>query len=197
VGTGKSGKYALMGDALPLSGSRATGQPGCFPGWPLGKDATHIMAFDANMLCRGKGILPSYEHKSIRGRSCHGDLASRPAPAPWPNVCLFLVIRCAGVAGDVAVSTATRIRLVGKESDGYLAKAAALALQRVCSLFSFPCGSGLSLGTISFTMRDLPLTVRQVPHVEHVCHTVPSANGRLRPPLRGWHEVCPQTLTRK
>jgi hypothetical protein len=43
LGACASDKTLLRGDALPLSGSRATGQPGCFPGWPLGKDDTHIM----------------------------------------------------------------------------------------------------------------------------------------------------------
>ena len=38
VGACASDKASQRGDALPLSGPRATGQPGCFPGWPLGRE---------------------------------------------------------------------------------------------------------------------------------------------------------------
>ena len=38
VGACASDTASQRGDALPLSGPRATGQPGCFPGWPLGRE---------------------------------------------------------------------------------------------------------------------------------------------------------------
>jgi hypothetical protein len=39
VAPSASDKVPQRGNAFPLSGPRATGQPGCFPGWPLGRAA--------------------------------------------------------------------------------------------------------------------------------------------------------------
>src|SRR5262249_44389844 len=59
------------------------------------------------------------------------------------------------------------------------------------SLASGPSpGRPLGLRSVGYIMRDLPLTMRHVRPVEHVCRAVPTAWLHVFPPLWEWHKVC-------
>ena len=82
----------------------------------------------------------------------------------------------AGVASATVSPTAQRIRL--GPSDGCRPKLHRWAFRECPHAFLFPGCSGLSVCTFSRTMRDLPLKMGHVPHVEHAYRAAPAATPR-------------------